>query len=130
VLLATGAFWEGVDVRGDDLVCVLIDKLPFAAPDDPLLQAKIDDCKKSGGNAFAKIQIPQAVITLKQGAGRLIRDEKDKGVLVICDTRLATKDYGKIFLKSLPPMQRTRDLDKAIAFLHDLAAPISSVESA
>lgn len=130
VLLATGAFWEGVDVRGDDLVCVLIDKLPFAAPDDPLLQAKIDDCKKSGGNAFAKIQIPQAVITLKQGAGRLIRDEKDKGVLVICDTRLATKDYGKIFLKSLPPMQRTRDLGKAIAFLHDLAAPISSVESA
>jgi ATP-dependent DNA helicase DinG len=130
VLLATGAFWEGVDVRGDDLVCVLIDTLPFAAPDDPLLQAKIDDCKKSGGNAFAKIQIPQAVITLKQGAGRLIRDEKDKGVLVICDTRLATKDYGKIFLKSLPPMQRTRDLDKAIAFLHDLAAPISSVESA
>jgi ATP-dependent DNA helicase DinG len=120
VLCATGAFWEGVDVRGDDLVCVLIDKLPFAAPDDPLLQAKIDDCKKNGGNAFAKIQIPQAVITLKQGAGRLIRDETDKGVLVICDTRLATKDYGKIFLKSLPPMRRTRDLEQAVQFLETL----------
>ncbi|WP_342807486.1 ATP-dependent DNA helicase [Alteromonas sp. M12] len=120
VLLGTGAFWEGVDVRGDDLTCVMIDKLPFAAPDDPLLQARIEDCRKSGANPFAQIQIPQAVISLKQGAGRLIRDEKDKGVLVICDNRLITKDYAKTFLASLPPMKRTRDLSVAVDFLTEL----------
>ena len=120
VLLGTGAFWEGVDVRGDDLTCVLIDKLPFASPDDPLLQARIEDCRKGGGNPFAQLQIPQAAIALKQGAGRLIRDENDKGVLVICDNRLVTKDYGKIFVGSLPNMQRTRDLDKALTFLDQL----------
>ncbi|MFT6778122.1 MAG: ATP-dependent DNA helicase DinG [Paraglaciecola sp.] len=120
VLLGTGAFWEGVDVRGDDLTCVLIDKLPFASPDDPLLQARIEDCRKSGGNPFAQLQIPQAAIALKQGAGRLIRDETDKGVLVICDNRLVTKDYGKIFMGSLPDMHRTRDLQKALDFLHDI----------
>lgn len=120
VLLGTGAFWEGVDVRGDDLTCVLIDKLPFASPDDPLLQARIEDCRKGGGNPFAQLQIPQAAIALKQGAGRLIRDETDKGVLVICDNRLVTKDYGKIFMGSLPDMHRTRDLQKAIDFLHDI----------
>ena len=120
VLLGTGAFWEGVDVRGDDLTCVLIDKLPFASPDDPLLQARIEDCRKGGGNPFAQLQIPQAAIALKQGAGRLIRDENDRGVLVICDNRLVTKDYGKIFVGSLPNMQRTRDLDKALAFLNEL----------
>lgn len=120
VLLGTGAFWEGVDVRGDDLTCVLIDKLPFASPDDPLLQARIEDCRKSGGNPFAQLQIPQAAIALKQGAGRLIRDETDKGVLVICDNRLVTKDYGKIFMGSLPDMHRTRDLSKAIDFLQQI----------
>ncbi|MEP4891600.1 MAG: ATP-dependent DNA helicase [Aliiglaciecola sp.] len=120
VLLGTGAFWEGVDVRGDDLTCVMIDKLPFAAPDDPLLQARIEDCRKSGANPFAQIQIPQAVISLKQGAGRLIRDEEDKGVLVICDNRLITKDYAKTFLASLPPMKRTRDLSVAVDFLTEL----------
>lgn len=120
VLLGTGAFWEGVDVRGEDLTCVLIDKLPFASPDDPLLQARIDDCRKQGGNPFAQLQIPQAAISLKQGAGRLIRDEDDKGVLVICDNRLVTKDYGKIFMGSLPDMHRTRDLNKAIEFLHTI----------
>jgi ATP-dependent DNA helicase DinG len=120
VLLGTGAFWEGVDVRGDDLTCVLIDKLPFASPDDPLLQARIEDCRKGGGNPFAQLQIPQAAIALKQGAGRLIRDETDKGVLVICDNRLVTKDYGKIFMGSMPNMHRTRDLQKAIDFLHDI----------
>lgn len=117
VLLGTGAFWEGVDVRGSDLVCVMIDKLPFASPDDPLLQARMEDCKKRGANPFAAIQIPQAVITLKQGAGRLIRDPSDKGVLVICDNRLVTKPYGKTFVGSLPPMKRTRDLDAAESFL-------------
>lgn len=120
VLLGTGAFWEGVDVRGNDLTCVMIDKLPFASPDDPLLQARIDDCRKAGANPFARIQIPQAVITLKQGAGRLIRDETDRGVLVICDNRLITKDYAKTFLASLPDMKRTRSLEKATAFLHQI----------
>jgi ATP-dependent DNA helicase DinG len=122
VLLGTGAFWEGVDVRGDDLTCVLIDKLPFASPDDPLLQARIDDCRKGGGNPFAQLQIPQAAIALKQGAGRLIRDEQDKGVLVICDNRLVTKDYGKVFMGSLPNMHRTRDLQQAIDFLQQIHA--------
>jgi ATP-dependent DNA helicase DinG len=120
VLLGTGAFWEGVDVRGEDLTCVLIDKLPFASPDDPLLQARIEDCRKNGGNPFTQLQIPQAAIALKQGAGRLIRDETDKGVLVICDNRLVTKDYGKIFMGSLPNMHRTRDLTKALEFLNDI----------
>ncbi|MFT5675021.1 MAG: ATP-dependent DNA helicase DinG [Paraglaciecola sp.] len=120
VLLGTGAFWEGVDVRGDDLTCVLIDKLPFASPDDPLLQARIEDCRKKGENPFAQIQIPQAAIALKQGAGRLIRDETDKGILVICDNRLVTKDYGKTFIGSLPDMYRTRDLPKALEFLQQI----------
>ena len=129
VLLGTGAFWEGVDVRGDDLTCVLIDKLPFASPDDPLLQARIEDCRKSGGNPFVQLQIPQAAIALKQGAGRLIRDETDKGVLVICDNRLVTKDYGKIFMGSLPDMHRTRDLQKAVDFLHDIHSDNEEVET-
>jgi ATP-dependent DNA helicase DinG len=116
-LFATGSFWEGVDVKGDALLCVLIDKLPFASPDDPLLQARIKDCKNKGGNAFATIQIPQAVITLKQGAGRLIRDSSDRGVLVICDNRLLTKQYGQTFIGSLPPMRRTRSLDQVCDFL-------------
>lgn len=120
VLMGTGAFWEGVDVRGSDLVCVMIDKLPFASPDDPLLQARIEDVKKRGANPFAAIQIPQAVITLKQGAGRLIRDPNDKGVLVICDNRLVTKPYAKTFLASLPDMRRTRSLDEVAAFLTDI----------
>lgn len=121
VLLGTGAFWEGVDVRGEHLVCVLIDKLPFASPDDPLLQARIEDCRQRGGNPFAQIQIPQAVIALKQGAGRLIRDVHDKGVLVICDNRLVTRDYGKTFISSLPNMRRTRTLQQALAFLEDIS---------
>lgn len=117
VLLGTGAFWEGVDVRGNDLVCVMIDKLPFASPDDPLLQARIEDVKKRGANPFAIKQIPQAVITLKQGAGRLIRDPSDKGVLVICDNRLVTRHYAQTFLASLPDMRRTRSLDEVESFL-------------
>jgi ATP-dependent DNA helicase DinG len=120
VLLGTGAFWEGVDVRGDDLTCVMIDKLPFASPDDPLLQARIEDCRKRGANPFAQIQIPQAVIALKQGAGRLIRDSSDRGVLVICDNRLVTKDYASTFLTSLPNMRRTRDLEQALNFLKEI----------
>lgn len=120
VLMGTGAFWEGVDVRGNDLVCVMIDKLPFASPDDPLLQARIEDVKKRGANPFAIIQIPQAVITLKQGAGRLIRDPEDKGVLVICDNRLVTKHYATSFVGSLPDMRRTRSLDVVEEFLRSI----------
>jgi ATP-dependent DNA helicase DinG len=98
----------------------MIDKLPFASPDDPLLQARMEDVKKRGANPFAVIQIPQAVITLKQGAGRLIRDSSDKGVLVICDNRLVTKPYAKTFVGSLPDMKRTRSLDEVERFLANI----------
>ncbi|HDM8039416.1 TPA: ATP-dependent DNA helicase [Vibrio fluvialis] len=121
LLVATGAFWEGIDVRGDTLSCVIIDKLPFTAPDDPLLKARIEDCKLRGGDPFAQVQLPEAVITLKQGVGRLIRDQKDKGALIICDNRLVTRDYGGIFLASLPPIPRTRDLDVVKDFLQHLS---------
>lgn len=120
VLLGTASFWEGVDVRGSTLSCVIIDKLPFAAPDDPLLQAKMQDCQMQGKDPFAHIQLPQAVIALKQGVGRLIRDSKDKGVLVICDNRLVTRQYGQVFLKSLPAMRRTRSLEVANTFLQQI----------
>ena len=117
LLVATGAFWEGIDVRGDALSCVIIDKLPFTAPDDPLLKARIEDCKLKGGDPFAQVQLPDAVITLKQGVGRLIRDKSDSGALIICDNRLVTRDYGGIFLGSLPPIPRTRDLGVIKEFL-------------
>ncbi|PSW18747.1 ATP-dependent DNA helicase [Photobacterium sanctipauli] len=117
LLVATGAFWEGVDVRGQALSCVIIDKLPFTAPDDPLLKARIEDCRLRGGDPFSQVQIPDAVITLKQGVGRLIRDKKDKGVLVICDNRLVTRPYGAVFLRSLPPIPRTRDVAGVGQFL-------------
>ncbi|MEW8008857.1 MAG: ATP-dependent DNA helicase [gamma proteobacterium symbiont of Clathrolucina costata] len=109
VLLGTSSFWEGIDVRGEALSCVIIDKLPFASPGDPVLQARIDALRKRGGNPFMAYQLPQAAIALKQGAGRLIRDEKDRGVLVLCDPRLLSKPYGKIFIRSLPPMTKTQD---------------------
>jgi ATP-dependent DNA helicase DinG len=117
LLVATGAFWEGIDVRGDVLSCVIIDKLPFTAPDDPLLKARIEDCRLQGGDPFAQVQLPEAVIALKQGVGRLIRDTHDRGVLIICDNRLVTREYGALFLKSLPPIPRTRDLEKIKQFL-------------
>lgn len=108
VLVATNSFWEGVDVRGDVLSCVIIDKLPFTAPDDPLLKARIEDCQLRGGDPFAEVQIPEAIIALKQVVGRLIRDSDDRGVLIICDQRLMTRPYGKVFLQSLPhPLART-----------------------
>ena len=111
VLLGTGSFWEGVDVRGEALSCVIIDKLPFAAPDDPILQARADALRARGGNPFMEYQVPQAVIALKQGVGRLIRDVNDLGVMVLCDPRLISKPYGQVFLNSLPPMLRTRKLE-------------------
>ncbi|MCW2478999.1 ATP-dependent DNA helicase [Candidatus Symbiopectobacterium sp. NZEC135] len=117
LLVATSSFWEGVDVRGDALSCVIIDKLPFTSPDDPLLKARIEDCRLRGGDPFDEVQLPDAVITLKQGVGRLIRDVDDRGVIVICDNRLVMRPYGKTFLQSLPPAARTRDLAQAIRFL-------------
>ncbi len=116
VLLGTSSFWEGVDVRGEALSCVIIDKLPFASPGDPVWQARIDALKSRGGNPFIEEQLPHAVITLKQGVGRLIRDVSDRGVLVVCDSRLVSKSYGKVFINSLPAMRRTRDFDEVAAF--------------
>ncbi|WP_075181964.1 ATP-dependent DNA helicase [Pantoea sp. 1.19] len=117
LLVATSSFWEGVDVRGDALSLVIIDKLPFTSPDDPLLKARMEDCRLRGGDPFNDIQLPDAVITLKQGVGRLIRDVSDRGVLVICDNRLVMRPYGEVFLNSLPPTPRTRDLQQAVHFL-------------
>ncbi len=116
VLLGTASFWEGVDVRGEALSCVMIDKLPFASPGDPVLAARIDALRQRGGNPFRDFQLPQAVISLKQGAGRLIRDPSDRGVLVVCDPRLLSRSYGHAFLDSLPPMARTRELDDVEVF--------------
>ncbi|MBU1689906.1 MAG: ATP-dependent DNA helicase [Gammaproteobacteria bacterium] len=110
VLVASQSFWEGVDVRGSALSLVIIDKLPFSPPDDPVLAARIEKINQEGRNAFMEYQLPHAVITLKQGAGRLIRDETDRGVLMICDPRLLTKQYGKRIWQSLPPMKRTREV--------------------
>ncbi len=122
VLLGTGSFWEGVDVRGEALSCVIIDKLPFAAPDDPVLRARATALESAGRNPFLEYQLPEAVIALKQGAGRLIRDETDRGVLVLCDPRLRTRAYGRVFLDSLPPMPRTQDLEQVQMFFADSAA--------
>jgi len=119
LLVATSSFWEGVDVRGEALSCVIIDKLPFTSPDDPLLKARIEDCRLRGGDPFNEVQLPDAVITLKQGVGRLIRDTDDRGVMIICDNRLVMRPYGEVFLNSLPPTPRTRDLDLAIRFLQE-----------
>ena len=116
VLLGSQSFWEGVDVRGEALSLVVIDKLPFAPPDDPVLAARIAQITKQGRNAFMEYQLPRAVINLKQGAGRLIRDESDRGVLMICDPRLTGKPYGKRIWQSLPPFKRTRGLSEAVAF--------------
>lgn len=110
VLLGTASFWEGVDVRGEALSCVIIDKLPFAAPNDPVLEARLETMRQQGGNPFVDYQLPHAVITLKQGVGRLIRDQSDRGLLMICDNRLRTRSYGRIFLDSLPRMPRTQKL--------------------
>jgi len=110
------SFWEGVDVKGEALSLVVIDKLPFNPPDDPVLAARIEQINRAGGNAFMDHQVPRAVIALKQGAGRLIRDETDRGVLMICDPRLITKHYGKRIWRALPPFRRSRNLADAVGF--------------
>ena len=116
VLLGTASFREGVDVAGDALSVVVIDKLPFAAPDDPVFEARLDAIRRAGGNPFRDEQLPQAVIALKQGAGRLIRTETDRGVLVLCDPRLTGKSYGRVFMGSLPDFTVTRSLQEVQAF--------------
>jgi ATP-dependent DNA helicase DinG len=124
VLIGSQSFWEGVDVRGEALSLVIIDKLPFSPPDDPVLAARIDALEKKGLNGFMHHQLPEAIINLKQGAGRLIRDETDRGVLMICDPRLISKPYGKRIWQSLPPFKRTREFATAIAFFDKQAAPL------
>ena len=116
VLLGTSSFWEGVDVRGQALSCVIIDKLPFAAPDDPVLRARLRQMEEQGKNPFMDYQVPEAVIALKQGIGRLLRDRNDYGVLMIGDPRLRTRPYGRMFLNSLPQMTHTRELGEIEAF--------------
>ena len=119
MLLATGSFWEGVDVKGDALSIVAIDKLPFAAPDDPLLAARLEGIRRRGGNPFHEYQLPQAVLALKQGVGRLIRDFDDFGVIVIGDPRLKTKSYGRVFLAALPRCPVITDAAAGAAFLRE-----------
>lgn len=116
ILVGSQSFWEGVDVRGEALSLVVIDKIPFAPPDDPVLSARIDQMKQQGRNAFIEYQLPRAVINVKQGAGRLIRDEDDTGVLMICDPRLISKPYGRQVWQSLPPMKRTKELNDVLNF--------------
>ncbi|MBU1237289.1 MAG: ATP-dependent DNA helicase [Gammaproteobacteria bacterium] len=116
ILVASQSFWEGVDVRGEALSLVVIDKLPFAPPDDPVLSARIEHLKRQGRNAFFEYQLPRAVISMKQGAGRLIRDETDRGVLMVCDPRLIEKSYGRRIWQSLPPMKRTREIADVESF--------------
>jgi ATP-dependent DNA helicase DinG len=118
VLIGSQSFWEGVDVRGEALSLVVIDKLPFSPPDDPVLAARIESLERRGLNGFIHHQLPAAIINLKQGAGRLIRDEADRGVLMICDPRLISKAYGKRIWQSLPPFRRTRELEVAQAFFN------------
>ena len=124
VLLGAASFREGVDVAGEALSVVIIDKLPFAAPDDPVFEARLEAIRRNGGNPFRDEQLPQAVIALKQGAGRLIRTESDRGVLVLCDPRITSKTYGKVFLDSLPPLPKTRRIEEVAAFFASDAAAV------
>jgi ATP-dependent DNA helicase DinG len=127
VLLGTSSFWEGVDVKGAALSVVVIDKLPFAVPGDPVLKARLAAIEQRGGNAFLEEQVPQAVIALKQGVGRLIRDRDDFGVIMLCDQRVRTRPYGRIFLQSLPPMPVTRQRDAVTGFLRERLAAVGIV---
>jgi ATP-dependent DNA helicase DinG len=117
VLFATSSFWQGVDVKGEALSAVIIDKLPFQVPSDPLVAARSENIEKDGGSAFADYQVPNAVLRLKQGLGRLIRAKTDRGILAILDNRLQTKAYGKLFLRSLPDYQITDRVDDLVAFM-------------
>jgi ATP-dependent DNA helicase DinG len=118
VLFATASFWQGVDVQGEQLSCVIIDRLPFAVPNDPVVAARTRAIDAAGGNAFFEYQVPAAVIALKQGFGRLIRSLNDRGVLVLLDNRVLRKQYGRVFLASLPPYRRTEDLNVVEQFFY------------
>jgi ATP-dependent DNA helicase DinG len=130
VLLATGSFWEGVDVKGDALSIVAIDKLPFASPDDPLLKARLEGIRRRGGNPFFEYQLPQAVLALKQGVGRLIRDFDDFGVIVLGDPRVRSKPYGRAFLQALPPSPQLNDGALAAKFLTERLGELHAVPAA
>jgi ATP-dependent DNA helicase DinG len=117
VLLGTASFWEGVDVKGDALRLVVIDRLPFASPEEPLVKARIDHIQATGGNPFRDFQLPETALALKQGVGRLIRSESDHGAVVICDRRLTERAYGRTLLAALPPMRGTRDPEEVLRFL-------------
>jgi ATP-dependent DNA helicase DinG len=129
VLLGTASFWEGVDVKGDALRLVIIEKLPFASPDDALTRARIEHLKSTGGNAFREYQLPEAALALKQGVGRLIRSETDRGVVVICDPRIVDKPYGRVFRASLPPMPVTRVAADAEKFLRRIAGTAARADA-
>jgi ATP-dependent DNA helicase DinG len=116
VLFGTSSFWQGIDVQGEQLSCVIVDKLPFAVPSDPIMKARTDAIAAAGGNAFNDLQVPQAVIALKQGFGRLIRSLSDRGVLMLLDSRVRTTRYGATFLDSLPPYRRTDDITEVERF--------------
>ena len=120
ILLGTSSFWEGVDVKGDQLRCVIIDKLPFKSPQDPVYRKRLQQVTQNGGNAFVEVQIPEATISLRQGVGRLIRDVADRGIVAVCDNRLNTKSYGRGMLDSLPPMRRSSELEEIIDFATEL----------
>lgn len=123
VLVGSASFWEGIDVPGDALTLVAIDKLPFAPPDDPVLEARLNLCRSEGGNPFMEYQVPEAAIALKQGAGRLIRSERDWGVLMVGDSRIVEKPYGKLLWRGLPPFSRTREMAQVVAFMQKKQAP-------
>src|SRR5580765_6179435 len=125
VLFATSSFWQGVDVRGEQLSCVIIDKLPFAVPSDPIVAARQRNIEEQGGSSFYEYSVPQAIISLKQGLGRLIRSTTDRGVLAVLDPRLRTKMYGQTFLKSLPPCRVTSNVNE----LHSVFSDQSKVQS-
>lgn len=120
ILLGTNSFWEGVDIKNNHLYCVIIDKIPFMAPDDPILRARVEYYKRKGRKPFLDYQLPQAVIALRQGVGRLIRANTDKGVLMICDPRVLLKDYGQTVLRSLPPMSITHSLEDVAQFINEM----------
>jgi ATP-dependent DNA helicase DinG len=123
VLLGTSSFWEGVDVKGDQLRCVIIDKLPFKSPQDPVYRRRLQLAQQNGGNPFVDIQIPEATISLRQGVGRLIRDVDDQGIVVLCDNRLNSRSYGTGLIDSLPPMKRSNDLTGVKHFAKNVLFP-------
>ncbi len=119
VLFATSSFWQGVDVPGDQLSCVIVDRLPFAVPSDPVVAARVRALNEDGRNAFAEYQVPEAVLALKQGFGRLIRTRTDRGVLAILDNRIQRMQYGRIFMESLPEYTLTRDIAEVRRFMQE-----------